>query len=210
MPLEVTPNPRGHEKAYAGVSRAGGKTPGRPLDVLERGWNDDGGEGGDDRPPLGILPIGPEIPVAGEQQPRDIRRSRDDEDCGDPEDRIPGAVNPLVFRVEQVAQCEPALSLGRRRCGYRWCCRHASPREIVRTRLSEFEKSSCAPPNRRQPYASAVPPRRAPSFQSGTGTGSSRPRPRTYRSPASHKSQRASGMAPRKIPPTSRGCGPIR
>src|SRR3984893_3236371 len=114
VPLEVPADPRGHEKAYAGVGRAGGKAPCDPLYPLERGGDDDGGEGGNDGPPLRILPIGPEIPVAGEQKARDIRRSRDDENGGDPEYRVPGAIEPLVLGVQQVAKRKSALSLGRR------------------------------------------------------------------------------------------------
>src|SRR5208282_2824425 len=123
VPLEVSAHPGAHEEAHRRVGRAGREPPCDPLDILERGRNDNRRERRDHRPPLRVLPVRPEIPVPGEQLLGNVRGAADHENRSDPEHDVPLAIDPLVALVEQCAQFETPLPFPKRGR----CCSHSLP-----------------------------------------------------------------------------------
>src|SRR5919199_6913625 len=104
LPLEHASHPGAQKHGHGGVRRASWEAPRQPLDVLQRGGDDDERERRNDWPPLAVLPVRPEVPVTGEQEFGDIRGGADDKGRRNPEDQIELVVEPAISLVQQAPQ----------------------------------------------------------------------------------------------------------
>src|SRR5215213_11882871 len=68
--------------------------------------DDDDRERRDDGPPLPVLPVGPEVPVACEELLGDVRRGPDHKGSGDPEHQVPLAVDVPVLLEHELTELE--------------------------------------------------------------------------------------------------------